>query len=898
MRTALWIAAAFCPLIVGVVLGSAAEPVAAKDPKLQAVQSGLEAVYDFRSIADGRVESTAGREQRLDLKLSDSKALRHADDGLQITSKTLIQSPQPAGRLIESIKKSGAIAIEVWIRPASTKQSGPARIVTLSRNSGERNFTLGQDGDRFEMRLRTTKTSVNGIPALASRPKSLRADWTHVVYTFDRDGRARLFVNGKLNAEQRLGGSVSNWDGSFHLGLANELSGDRPWLGTYRQVAIYSRDLSPAEVEQNFRAGAPNAAPSALAPPAESRSDQVRFFETQIAPLFSKHCLECHDSVAKKGKLDLSLKQTALAGGRQGPAFVAGNSADSRLWRLVESDEMPHDRPPLAAAEKQDLKRWIDEGTVWSLEMIDPAIYTHSGGEAKVFVQRLTVPEYIETVRSTLGVDITKEARELLPRDVRADGFTNTAYNLNVDLGHVEAYARLAEIVAGRMDFKALARKHTKSRELTDENITKVVKPVGRRLLRGPLSKEEITQYCGISTSVAAAGGNFEEALRYILEAMLQSPRCLYRIENQQGDGTPRPAGPYELASRMSYILWGGPPDDPLLEAAEKDALDRSGVASHARRMLDDPRAARRSLQFAGEWLDLNRLQNLRPSAKKFPNWDQRLAADMRRETLAFFEEVVWRQKRPLSDLLNAQVTFVTPRLARHYKLPADKLPKDDENELVRYDLSSVPGRGGLLAQGSVLTVGGDDASTVSRGLFVMHELLRGVVRDPPPCVDTTPVPTRPGLTQRAIAETRIANQNCTGCHSKFEPLAFGLERFDGLGSYHETDQHGNRLREDGSILFPGQELPVGYKSAAEMMDLLAKSDRVRLSLTWKVTQFAVGRPLGAEDAAALADIHRAAQEGGGTYASLLTAIVLSDLVLMTRSEAAGTGLPDKSSSK
>ena len=139
------------------------------------------------------------------------------------------------------------------------------------------------------------------------------------------------------------------------------------------------------------------------------------------------------------------------------------------------------------------------------------------------------------------------------------------------------------------------------------------------------------------------------------------------------------------------------------------------------------------------------------------------------------------------------------------------------------------------MTQGSVLTVGGDDASMVTRGLFVMHELLRGVVRDPPPCVDTTPVPSKPGLTQRMISESRIANQRCTVCHSRFEPLAFGLEKFDGLGTYRETDEHGNMLRDDGEFFALGQEKPTAYKSTAELIDLLAGSERVRETLTWKV---------------------------------------------------------------
>jgi hypothetical protein len=203
-----------------------------------------------------------------------------------------------------------------------------------------------------------------------------------------------------------------------------------------------------------------------------------------------------------------------------------------------------------------------------------------------------------------------------------------------------------------------------------------------------------------------------------------------------------------------------------------------------------------------------------------------------------------------------------------------------------RYDLSQVEGRGGLLTQGSVLTIGGDDASMVTRGLFVLHDLLRGIVKDPPPCVDTTPIPTKPGLTQRVIAMQRINNPACGGCHSKFEPLAFGLEKFDGLGSYHNKDEHGNTLRDDGEILFPGLAQPVPYRSSGELMDLLAQSERVGKSMTRKVTQFALGRPLVGGDAPILDKIHKYARKNGATYQSLMTAIVKSDLVQMTRTES------------
>jgi hypothetical protein len=259
----------------------------------------------------------------------------------------------------------------------------------------------------------------------------------------------------------------------------------------------------------------------------------------------------------------------------------------------------------------------------------------------------------------------------------------------------------------------------------------------------------------------------------------------------------------------------------------------------------------------------------------------------MRAETLAYFEEVVCKQKRPLGDLFNAQLTFVTPRLARHYRLPGALLTADGDGDVMqRVALEKVAGRGGLLTQGSVLTLGGDEASMVTRGLFVFHDLLRGVVKNPPAGLDVTPIPTRPGLSHRTAAEQRIADNNCGGCHARFEPLAFGLEKFDGLGSWLDIDRHGNALREDGEVRIPGVAEPLAFRSVGELMDLIADSDRVAESLTWKLVQFSLGRSLTAEDAPLVAQIHRSAVAAdGGTYSALIAALVTSDLVRKNRAD-------------
>jgi hypothetical protein len=831
-----------------------------------------------------------------------------------------------------------------------------------------------------------------------------------------------------------------------------------------------------------------------------ARPASAAYFETQIAPLLAKHCLTCHDPGSKNGGLDLSRKEGALAGGNSGKAIVPGKALESLVWKHVESGRMPpKDWPRLAPEEQRALRDWIDAGATWSGSAIDPRAHLRDRGDTSNWVRRLTADEYIETVRAAVGVDIEREARRILPRDLRADGFTNTAYNLHVDLAHVEAYAHLAQIIVGRMDVPAFAAEYTSGKDLSEPNMRRLVTQMGKWLLRGPLEAHEVETFLNVSRTVAEEGGDFAEAAQYLVEAMLQSPRFIFRMEKQAGDGKPRRLSNHELASRLSYAIWGGPPDKELMRAADSGQLsNRRRLEAQVRRMLDDPRAVTRSTQFIREWLNLDGLGNLRPNRERFPTWSEQLAVDMREETLAYFRHVVWDERRPLWDLMNAPVTFVTPRLAAHYGLPhsftagdrkgvlalytfdegsgntvrdasgageplnlriedassvqwepgglavsgptliatpeppkrltqaikksraftleswvtpatrrqsgparivtlssgiggrnftlgqdsdryevrfrgsttdangtpslgsafdsvrtqpthivytrgadgtariflngqersSHEVPGDlknwDEgfrlvlgnetskdrawkgtlhlvaiydralapeeisalsNAVTRYDLSSVPGRGGLLTHGSVLTVGGDEASMVARGLFVLNDLLFSSVGNAPPGVDTTPVPTKPGQSQRILAETRLANPACGGCHSRFEPLAFGLEKFDGTGAYHEVDEHGNKLRDDGELLFPGEEKPREFRSAGEFMGLLAGSERVRRNMTRKVTQFALGRPLREADGPIVDRIHAAAVRGGGTYQSLLAAIVMSDLVQMTQTE-------------
>jgi hypothetical protein len=157
--------------------------------------------------------------------------------------------------LIDACKNSNAISVEAWVKPANTTQSGPARIVTLSKDTSNRNFTMGQSCDFYDLRLRTTATGRNGKPSLAAPQGFLSSEPTHVVYTFDSKGEAILYINGMEVSRQIVGGDLFNWDESYGLALANEHTMDRPWLGEMYLVAFYDRALNPEEINQSFQAG-------------------------------------------------------------------------------------------------------------------------------------------------------------------------------------------------------------------------------------------------------------------------------------------------------------------------------------------------------------------------------------------------------------------------------------------------------------------------------------------------------------------------------------------------------------------------------------------------------------------------------------------------------------------
>lgn len=193
----------------------------------------------------------------VNLTIQDTNAVSWVDGGLKVDSPTIIQSAVSAAKITNAIKASNQVSIEAWVKAANDTQTGPARIVSLSTNSGYRNVTLGQMVTKFNVRLRTDSSLVNnnGIPATVSNDVVAPLQMQHVVYTRDTNGQAYIYVNGIIRAAELIPGTTSNWDSSYPLLIANELVDSRPWLGTLYNVAIFDQVLTQETILERFSHG-------------------------------------------------------------------------------------------------------------------------------------------------------------------------------------------------------------------------------------------------------------------------------------------------------------------------------------------------------------------------------------------------------------------------------------------------------------------------------------------------------------------------------------------------------------------------------------------------------------------------------------------------------------------
>ena len=382
-------------------------------------------------------------------------------------------------------------------------------------------------------------------------------------------------------------------------------------------------------------------------------------------------------------------------------------------------------------------------------------------------------------------------------------------------------------------------------------------------------------------------GGGFDAGIQRALERLLVSPQFLYRIERvpeRVAPGEAFPVTPLELASRLSFFIWSSLPDERLLALAESGALVEDAVlAAEVERMLADPRAESLVDNFAAQWLFLRDVEGKDPDLFIFRDYDESLREAFVMETELFVGSVL-REERSVLDLIRADYTFVNERLAEHYGIPYI-----EGSRFRRVTLPESSPRGGLLGQGSILTVTSYPTRTspVLRGKYVLDNLLASPPPPPPPDVPTLETDEadveRATMTLRESMARHRESPECASCHAQMDPIGFAFENFDAVGRWRETE--GGLPIEVVSTLPDGRVVD-GVEGVKRL--LLDDPERFVAAVTEKLLMYAVGRNIQYYDRPAIRAIVREAAADDYTFAALVRGIVLSVPFRMRMAPEAG----------
>jgi len=409
----------------------------------------------------------------------------------------------------------------------------------------------------------------------------------------------------------------------------------------------------------------------------------------------------------------------------------------------------------------------------------------------------------------------------------------------------------------------------------------RIMTALTRRAYRRPVTERDLEAPMRFYRSAATEGG-FEAGIEMALNAVLVSPEFLFRVEQDPAGLAPQTAyriSDLELASRLSFFLWSSIPDEELLETAIQGHLKTPAVLEQqVRRMLADQRSRALVGNFAEQWLYLRNLASTTPDMRLFPDFDDNLRQACRQETELFFESIL-REDRNVLDLLRANYTFVNERLARHYGLP-----NVYGSRFRRVTFGEGGERGGLLRQGSVLTVTSyaTRTSPVLRGKWILSNIL-GVPPPPPP----SNVPTlkeRAGVGQSASMRERMAehraNPACSGCHQLMDPVGFSMENYDAVGRWRATDE-GRRVDASGGLPDGSKFEGVRGLQAA----VLARPELFVTTLSEKLLTYSIGRGVEDYDAPAIRKVVRDAEVKDYRFSSLILGIVNSTPFQMRRTQ-------------
>ena len=595
-------------------------------------------------------------------------------------------------------------------------------------------------------------------------------------------------------------------------------------------------------------------------------------FDTDIAPVFNKYCVGCHAGAQPKGDIMLKFKDENDARSRMATNDEFWDKVTTMVGGGLMPPAMVKNRP--SDQERRLLVDWIKNDMLTIGGKPDPG---------PMIVHRLNNREYANTIRELLYLPPDHDPTADFPADERGDGFDNNSDTLTISPVLIEHYLDAAQ---KSVALAFAPRKDAKDANLPAINPLNAPSKAGKgdfgnwqalirlnieaflpRAWRRPVTKAEVDGVMKFAAqSFANDGESQDKATGLAIRAALLSPNFLFRLEQDphpDGSGKVYQLTEYQLASRLSYFLWSTMPDEALFAQAKAGTL-RQNLDAEVARMLKDPKAISLTKDFMGQWLEIRGLDQT-------PNVDKAMAASMRGETEHFFNYIV-TNNRPITDLLDADYSFVDERLAKLYGIPG---VTGDNFQKVQLDPRQ---RFGLITQASILTVTskplgtGLRTSPVVRGKYILENLFNQKIPPPPPDVPPLKVDDNHPLTgtTRQVFEQHRTNPICAGCHARMEPYGFALENYAGNGSWR-SQENGIPLDVSGEINGKKFTNPAEFHKVLE-----TRKDDFRHAVVRKVLSYALGRGIQGTDRPAIEQVVTRVGSEGDTFNSVILNVVKS----------------------
>jgi hypothetical protein len=581
-------------------------------------------------------------------------------------------------------------------------------------------------------------------------------------------------------------------------------------------------------------------------------ADAKKSFREHVEPFVKLYCVECHGDRPKAGlNLRVAVRKPA------DPAFA-------RKWMDAIANVNAHDMPP------DDADQPSDDERARFVDAIAKIKYLSARDPGPFVIRRLTKVEYGNTLHDLLGVEAAVAAE--LPDEVAGEGYMNSLSPLQS-----EQYLEIANEVIQKMSPQVqkglFGEPSAKDADLRAE-ATRIARTLARRAFRRPPSDAEVGTLADVFDLGRQNKLDRTASLRLMLKAVLVSPQFLFITPSKEAEAGQKivPLDDYQLASRLSYLLWATMPDAELSELADAGKLHEPEILkAQVKRLLTDRRARALFDGFGAQWLGLGELKDKTFDTAKFPQMTPAMRTAMYDEARLFFESIV-RENRSVVSFVDSDYTFLNGPLAALYGM--EKAVAGPEMRKVKLTNAN---RGGILGMPGILATTSfpNRTSPVKRGVWVLEQVLGEVVPPAPPNVPTLEKQDQKkvaNLTLRQRTELHRTNAVCNNCHKILDPIGFGLENFDAIGRWRDKDDTGGAIDATG-------ELPGGkhFSSPKELKTIIAaRKDDLARNLTEKLLAYALCRKLEGYDEIVVDRLMGTIAKDGCRMQTLITEIVTS----------------------